>query len=435
MSLARKFIIILISSVIIIAITNIIAFYALYSTFLKVYLSEKLETRKNITIDYINKIIEKQVEDDIDNIFTDTEIEFFELLENNNWKIPLNKKNNVNIVVDYLVKNWVTPKYIEKIIPSDNFWKVIESLKNKKSPEYKFITNLSKGILLSNILAIILIIIIILIFSKKIISPIKEVTTRIRNLKPWKDDCEINYYNKKDEIWLLITAINWLNQKLSLQEVIRNRLLADISHELKTPITSIQCYLEWISDGVIKLTDDNLELLTDEMRRLITLVNIIMDYEKFERKTLKINKTEENISYIIKQITETHKKRLKENKQRIKIVWDYELKLEIDSDLFKQICHNLIWNFLKYAWKNSILNINITKKYINFSDNWAWINSNEIQFITEKFYQWNIEKSWDIKKRWIWVGLNIINKIIKSHWWSSDIKSEKWKWFSFKIQL
>jgi len=84
MSLARKFIIILISSVIIIAITNIIAFYTLYTIYLKVYLSEKLESRNKITIDYINKIIEKQVADDIDNIFTDTEIEFFELLENNN---------------------------------------------------------------------------------------------------------------------------------------------------------------------------------------------------------------------------------------------------------------------------------------------------------------------------------------------------------------
>jgi len=435
MTLARKFIIILISSVIIIAITNIVAFYVLYGTFLKIYLSEKLETRNKITIEYINKIIEKQVEDDIDNIFTDTEIEFFELLENNKWKIPLNKKNNVNIVVNYLVKNWVTPKYIEKIIPSDNFWKVLESLKDKESPEYKFITDLTKWILLSNIFAIILIILLILVFSKKTISPIKEVTDQIKKLKPWNDDYEINYYNKKDEIWLLITAINWLNQKLSLQEIIRNRLLADISHELKTPITSIQCYLEWISDWVIKLTENNLELLTDEMKRLISLVNKIMDYEKFERKELNLNLTNENISNIIKKITETHKKILKENKQRIKIVWDDNLILNVDSDLFKQICHNLIWNFLKYAWKNSILNINITKNYINFSDNWEWIKSNEVDFVTEKFYQWKIEKSWDIKKRWIWVWLNIINKIIKSHWWSSNIKSEKWKWFSFKINL
>jgi two-component system, OmpR family, sensor histidine kinase BaeS len=54
----------------------------------------------------------------------------------------------------------------------------------------------------------------------------------------------LKYHNKKDEIGLLITAINKLNKKLNMQDEIRSRLLADISHELKTPITSIQCYLE-----------------------------------------------------------------------------------------------------------------------------------------------------------------------------------------------
>jgi hypothetical protein len=62
-----------------------------------------------------------------------------------------------------------------------------------------------------------------------------------------------------------------------------------------------------------------------------------------------------------------------------------------------------------------------------------WIRASEVPFLTEKFYQWNIEKTWDIKSRWIWVGLSIITKIIHSHWWKYEIKSDKNKWFSFKI--
>jgi K+-sensing histidine kinase KdpD len=132
-------------------------------------------------------------------------------------------------------------------------------------------------------------------------------------------------------------------------------------------------------------------------------------------------------------VVETHKKRLKENKQRIKVNWDINQILELDTSLFTQLAHNLIWNFLKYAWKKTILRINITKSFIDFSDDWKWIKVSEVSFLTEKFYQGNIEKSWDVEERWIGVGLSITKKIIDSHDWRFEIKSDTDKWFSFKI--
>lgn len=439
MSLARKFIISLILSITFIATINILAFYLFYSVNLKTYISEKIKSRDLITIEYINDVIEKQTVDDIDSIFTDTEIEFFELLEKNNWKIPLTKQKNIDIVINYLVKSWISTKYIEEIIPTDNFWKVLEALRDKNSLEYKFINKMAISILITNIISISIIIFCLLIFIRITILPIKEVTENIKEAIESKDiiwndsTTEIKYHNKKDEIWLLITAINGLNKSLNMQAEIRSRLLADISHELKTPITSIQCYLEWIMDWVIKLNEKNLKSITDEMKRLITLVNRIMDYEKSDKEKLNIVKTDANVSEIIKEIVETHKKRLKENKQRIKVSGDDNLLISLDASLFKQVVHNIIWNFLKYAWKDTLLTINITKKYIDFIDNWIWIKSSEVPFLTEKFYQWNIEKTWDISSRWIWVWLSIISKIILSHNWKYEIKSDKWKWFSFKI--
>lgn len=439
MSLSRKFIISLLVSIIFIAWVNIVAFYVFYSSYLSSYFAEKIKLRDKITIEYINNVIEKQTIDDIDSIFTDTEIEFFELLENNNWEIPLTKQKNIDIVINYLVKSGIAPKYIEEIIPTDNFWKVLEALRNKDSLEYEFVNKMAISILITNILSIIIIIVWLWVFIRRTILPIKEATASIKNAVSsknivWDDNSiEIKYYNKKDEIWLLITAINKLNRKLNMQEEIRSRLLADISHELKTPITSIQCYLEWISDWVIKLDQKNLNSITDEMTRLISLVNRIMDYEKNDRKKLSLTLVEHNISDIIKQLAETHKKSLKENKQRIKVTWDDNLIKSIDSDLFIQVVHNIIWNFLKYAWRNTLLKINITKNYIDFTDDWAWIKSSEVPFLTEKFYQWKIEKSWDINSRWIWVWLSIISKIIISHGWKYEIKSDKDKWFTFKI--
>ena len=160
-----------------------------------------------------------------------------------------------------------------------------------------------------------------------------------------------------------------------------------------------------------------------------------MDYEKIERKKFKLNKTNENISDLIKLLVETHKKRLKENKQRIKVTWDEKLFLDIDKDLVIQLVHNLIWNFLKYAGNKTFLKINITKNYIDFTYDWAWIKANEVEFLTEKFYQWNIDKAGDVDSRWIGVWLSITSKIIESHGWRFDIKSDTWKGFSFKIYV
>lgn len=437
MSLSRKFILSIITTILFITTINIVAFYVFYTTYLKVYLVEKIESRDKITIEYINDVIKKQTIDDIESIFTDTEIEFFELLENNDGKIPLSKEKNVDIVINYLVKSWIAPKYIEEIIPTDNFWKVIEAMWDKNSPEYRFINKLTISIIVINIISITISIIILVIFIRKTIYPIKDITLKIKEIqaqkKSWKYAEEIVYYNKKDEVWLLVNAINNLNKRLNMQDEIRTRLLADISHELKTPITSIQCYLEWISDWVIKLDQKNLNSITYEMKRLISLVNKIMEYEKLDRKKLDLNLTDFNVNELIISLVETHKKRLRENKQRIKVTWEVDVLITADKDLFIQLVHNLIWNFLKYSWKKTFLKINVTRKYIDFSDDWEWVKSSEIPFLTEKFYQSSVEKTGDIDTRWIWVWLSIVTKIIESHSWKYEIKSDLWKWFSFKI--
>jgi hypothetical protein len=88
---------------------------------------------------------------------------------------------------------------------------------------------------------------------------------------------------------------------------------------------------------------------------------------------------------------------------------------------------------LKYAWEWTLLTINITKNYIDFKDNWNWIKKSDVQFLTEKFYQWNSEKTGDAEKRWIWVWLSLVEKIIEEHNWKIEIKSDIWQWFSFKI--
>ena len=432
MSLSRKFVIVLVLSVCSIALINIGAFYLFYNSYIRLYLSEKIDSRENVTIEYINDIIERQTLEDIDNIFSDSELEFFELLDLNDGNIALKKEENVSIVVDYLVKSWVSTKYIEEIIPENNLEKILELLRDKESPETKFITRLIISLICTNIFTLLLIAAGVLYFTKKIILPIKRVTGQIKSLWFWKDSHVIEY-DKKDEIGLLIESINGLNSRLSIQEKIRSRLLADISHELKTPITSIQCYLEWISDWVIDLTDKNLDSITSEMERLTDLVDQIMEYEKFENSHMDLKKLQYNPYELISQIAETQKISLWESNQKIEVWGSQNIELFLDKDVFTQLIYNLIGNFKKYAGGNTTLYIRVASDVISFSDNGKWIAKKEIPFLFEKFYQWKKEKSWDASLRWIWVWLSIVKKIVSAHGWKSEVVSDTWKGFTYKI--
>lgn len=433
-SIVKKFTALLFFSVVGIAVLNIVAFWLFYNSYLRLYLSDKIQSRESVTIEYINNLIEKQTLEDIDSIFNDVEFEFFELLDIWNGQITLDNEKNVNIVVDFLVKSGVSPKYIEQIIPENNLEKILELLKDSESPESKFLKRLFSSLIISNIFFLALFFLVFSYFSKVIISPIQHTTEEIQKLKIWSSQSKI-IYPRKDEIWLLIDAINGLNKRLSVQEMIRNRLLADISHELKTPITSIQCYLEWIADGVIELNPQNLSSITEEMKRLIELVNRIMEYEKFENTDLKLKKVSLSPRLFLEQLIAPMKISLEEKWQQIEIHGSKNIEIFVDSDLFTQLCYNIIGNFQKYAGDNTILSISISAKSIKFTDNGKGISKKELPLVFEKFYQGKEEKTGNIKTRGIGVWLSVVKKIIESHNWEYHTHSDTGKGFSLEIVM
>ncbi len=431
MKISKKIILIIFFSIIFITITNFLWLYISYNIYIKNYINLKNEQKNSITIDYINKIIEEDNLNDIEDIFNDIEIELFEIIDKNNWTIPLNNEKNLDIVIKYLSKSWVNPKYIEEIIPKNYFEEIIKNIKNTTSPEYDFIQKIIKSIIIINIISISILIIIWFIFTIKTIRPIKEITLKLDSIDNLWNFKELSYKNK-DEIWLLVWAINKLNNKIKIQNKIRDNLLADISHELKTPITSLQCYMEWIKDDIIKLDERNLNNIIQEMNRLIKLVNIIMEFEKFNSEKIELKLEKEDVKYITENIIKQFKQKLKTTNQKIITFW---IKKEIltHKDSYIQIVQNIIWNFIKYAWENTILKIDFQNNYIIFSDNWVWIDEKYLPFIKEKFFQIKKEKTWNIDKRWIGVGFSIIEKLILAMNWKMEIKSKLWEWLEIKI--
>jgi two-component system phosphate regulon sensor histidine kinase PhoR len=139
-----------------------------------------------------------------------------------------------------------------------------------------------------------------------------------------------------------------------------------------------------------------------------------------------------DLKAVLIEIAETSKQKLKHGKQRIKVSWEDIVK-EIDENLFRQIVHNIVWNFLKYAGKKTLLRINVTKYYIDFVDDGNGVPAKEIPYLREKFYQGKTEKSGNVDERWIGVWLSVVEKITQNFWWSMKVESDTGKWFRIKI--
>lgn len=432
MLLSKKFVIVLFWSVSSIAVLNIIAFYVLYSIFIAQYLSEKIDARQEVTLEYINNIVERQTLEEVDNIFSESELEFFELLDVWWGKIELNSEKNINTVVDFLVKSGISPKYIEEIIPNNNLEMVLEDLKNPQSPESSLIKRIFIWLSIVNILLLFWVWVLIYFMSRRTFLPIQKITQELEKFRIWEDFHKIEY-DKKDEIWLLIRSLNMLNRKLALQESIRTQLVADISHELKTPITSIQCYLEGISDKVISLTPETLASLSSEMQRLIKLVNMILQFQNLENTTKISQKTSFSPYKYIKDVRKNLSVQLESQLQELRIRWSKNIEIYADADLFIQLLYNIFWNFMKYAGTGSILTVVIQSTGIVFSDNGVGIAKSHVPYLFEKFYQWKQEKSEDIEKRGIGVGLSLVKKICELHNWKIYIRTDTDKWFTLEI--
>lgn len=346
-------------------------------------------------------------------------------------------------LLDLLQKSWFSSDYIEQIISTNAlqsfFWNISNLITlDSSTPEWKFVFETLVSLIYFNLILISAILFFVYLWISHSFKPISAIIDNI-SWVIFKKEYKNIVYKKNDEFKPLINIINNLNRSLSLQEKIRSDFLSDLSHEIKTPITAVKCYLEWIEDGIIELNEKNLWLLRDEIDRLIKITNQVMEFEREESKKfgdIFIEKI--NLCSLIENMINEYLPILTKNWQQIISYIPDWYNILIDKDKIKQLLHNIFSNFIKYAGKNTSLLIKVYLKanmhVIIFEDNWKWVSSEELPFLKEKFYK--AEKSRNKSTdSWIWIGLSVIEKIAKLHWWDYEIDSNIKKWFKIILRI
>ncbi len=443
MKFSQKFLITNFLILVFVILANIIALKYYSDSYFSDYVSSVRQKTPNVDFDLIANLLNKNTID------SQTFEEYQKItkdlrdISNSLEKFSKNPKTSNISLIESLQKIWLPSSSIEQVIGTNALQSFFSNAFNffsldLKTPEWVFVLRTIKSMAIFNLILIVLILIFSYIWISITFKPIKKIILNLSDII-YKKEYKNILYKKKDEFKPLIEAINNLNKSLSLQEKIRSDFLSDLSHEIKTPITAVKCYLEGIEDGVIKLNKNNIKQLHEEINRLIEITNLIMEFEKEENQNfwdLIISKI--SLEWLINFVKTAYTSELQKNNQKINYDSKIKINIRVDKNKFTQVIHNIFSNFLRYAWKNTTLQIDAFNKwnysYINFFDNWKWVSKEEIPFLKEKFYK--IDKSRAKKSSiGVGIGLSIIDRIIKLHWGEFEIDTDIKKGFQIKIKL
>ncbi len=164
-----------------------------------------------------------------------------------------------------------------------------------------------------------------------------------------------------------------------------------------------------------------------------------MEFEKEESNNLG-DIFIERLDYttLVEKVIEEYTPLLQKNDQSAVSFISSRFMIDADKDKLTQLLHNIFSNFIKYAWKWTCLSIKAInkpkEKILIFSDNWKWVKDEELPFLKEKFYKVDKVRNKNSDSG-IWIGLSVLDKIVKLHNGTLDIDSGKWKGFEITVRL
>ena len=275
--------------------------------------------------------------------------------------------------------------------------------------------------------------------SKKLTNPILEITNKARNLGKG------NYNQTYDESGIkeideLANVLKTTQDELLKTDELRRDLMANVSHDLKTPLTMIKAYAEMVRD--LTYQDDekrisNCNVIMNETDRLNLLVNDILDLSKLEADVKELEITKYDLVSEIKEIIKRY--------EIIKETENYNFVLEMpnkamvlaDKNKVNQVIYNLINNAINHTGKDKLVTIRLSKKdneyLFEVIDTGKGIKEEEIPLIWNKYYK--SEKKYQRNVVGTGIGLSIVKSILEKHQCKYGVKSKENKGSNFYFYI
>ena len=272
----------------------------------------------------------------------------------------------------------------------------------------------------------ILSLIILLVFTKTVYVPLKKITAGAKEYAAGNLSHTIKV-NSADEMGYLANTLNYMSSELNKMEEYQHSFIANVSHDFRSPLTSIKGYLEAILDGTIppEMYEKYLTRVITETERLNKLTQGMLTLNTLDSKGY-LNRTNFDINRVIKDTAASFEGTCEEKNINFDLTFSNNIQM-VYADLGKiqQVMYNLIDNAIKFSHHDSTIYIQASGKYekifISVKDTGIGIPKDSIKKIWERFYKSDLSRGKD--KKGTGLGLAIVKEIIQSHGENIDVVS------------
>ena len=282
---------------------------------------------------------------------------------------------------------------------------------------------------LTAFIAIIIGAIIVYFYAKKrLIEPIDKIKTAARRIARGEVNEEISV-TSNDEIGELADSFNVMAESLKTVDENRKAFISNVSHELRSPITSIKGFISGILDGVIPRDKEGyyLKIVYEETDRLSRLINDLLDISALESGKIKLNKQEIDISNMLRYTITKFESAINKKGLNVDVVLEQEHQYVIgDNDKITQVVTNLIDNAIKYSYENGNIRVNTKSKgdrvLVSIYNDGELLTKEQLIKIWDRFYKADVSRTNKVSTG---LGLSIVRLILTEH--GEDIWVENYK--------
>ena len=258
--------------------------------------------------------------------------------------------------------------------------------------------------------------IISLVLTMNMTGPIRKLARGTRSLISGEFKTRVSI-NNKDELGKLSRDFNILAKTLDKNSESQKQWLADISHELRTPIAILKSELEAIDDGIREFDKETLQSLTHEVKRINNLVNDLYELTLADLGAMKYQMREMDIGSCLEDVVDSYRDRLESSEIELSKSIHSVSNFLGDSYRLEQLFSNLIENTLRYTDSPGKLNVQLIEEknnvFITFSDSAPSVETEVIEKIFDRFFREELSRSRE--KGGAGLGLAICHEIVEAH--------------------